>query len=170
MKKKTPTKNNPVAKNSRSSGSGPHKDKKAAEKRGESKYKNSLSFAEHLAVSLNQKLQEEKNNVYRDEISHLTKKINGLSEALDDLMHQRDNYDGEYDDEVGMIHNDLDTIMRVSTELSDTLEPNEKLPVWVIEKIAQAKGMLVNVVDYIISNHEEGEIHHTRESINRNHR
>jgi hypothetical protein len=64
---------------------------------------------------------------------------------------------GEYNDESGMIKNDLHTIVRVAAELNKHLGQNENLPTWVIEKIAQTKGMLVSVVDYMISQHELGQ-------------
>ena len=64
---------------------------------------------------------------------------------------------GEYNDESGMIKNDLHTIVRVATELNEHLGQNENLPTWVIEKIAQTKGMIVSVVDYMISQHELGQ-------------
>ena len=64
--------------------------------------------------------------------------------------------DAEYDDEVGMIKNDIHTIVRVMTHLCRELKDNENLPEWVQEKIAQSKGMLVGVMDYMISQHEQG--------------
>jgi hypothetical protein len=64
---------------------------------------------------------------------------------------------GEYDDEAPMIKNDLHTIVRVATHLNQALGEHENLPTWVIEKLAQTKGMLVSVMDYIISQHEMGQ-------------
>lgn len=63
----------------------------------------------------------------------------------------------EYNDEAPMIKNDLHTIVRVSTHLNKALGEHENLPVWVIEKIAQTKGMIVSVMDYMISQHEMGQ-------------
>jgi len=63
---------------------------------------------------------------------------------------------GEYDDEAPMIKNDLHTIVRVATHLNQALGQHENLPTWVIEKLAQTKGMLVSVMDYMISQHEMG--------------
>ena len=63
---------------------------------------------------------------------------------------------GEYNDEAPMIKNDLHTIIRVCTHLDQALGNNENLPTWVIEKVAQTKGMIVNVMDYMISQHEMG--------------
>jgi hypothetical protein len=67
-----------------------------------------------------------------------------------------ENFNGEYDDEAGMFKNDLQTIQRVSTHLEKAIGDNENLPEWCQSKIAQAKGMIVNVMDYMISQHENG--------------
>jgi hypothetical protein len=67
-----------------------------------------------------------------------------------------ENFNGEYDDEAGMFKNDLQTIQRVSTHLEKAISNNENLPEWCQSKIAQAKGMIVNVMDYMISQHENG--------------
>ena len=64
--------------------------------------------------------------------------------------------DAEYNDEAGMFKNDLQTIQRVSTHLEKAIQSNENLPEWCQSKIAQAKGMIVNVMDYMISQHENG--------------
>jgi DNA-binding transcriptional regulator YdaS (Cro superfamily) len=65
-------------------------------------------------------------------------------------------FDGEYDDEAGMFKNDLQTIQRVSTHLEKAIYDNENLPEWCQAKISQAKGMIVAVMDYMISQHENG--------------
>ena len=49
--------------------------------------------------------------------------------------------------------------MCVSTHLAKELSDDENLPTWVIEKIAQTKGMIVNVMDYMISQHEMGQVY-----------
>ncbi len=64
--------------------------------------------------------------------------------------------DREYNDEAGMFKNDLQTIQRVSNHLEKAIQDNENLPEWCQAKIAQAKGMIVNVMDYMISQHENG--------------
>ena len=69
----------------------------------------------------------------------------------------KENYDhNEYNDEAGMVKNDIHTIVRVMTHLCRELKDNENMPEWVQEKIATAKGMLVGVMDYMISQHEQG--------------
>jgi hypothetical protein len=62
----------------------------------------------------------------------------------------------EYDDEAGMVKNNLHTIVRVSTHLEKALGNHEDVPEWCQEKIAQVKGMIVSVMDYMISQHEMG--------------
>jgi len=62
----------------------------------------------------------------------------------------------EYNDEVGMVKSNIHTIVRVMTHLCRELKDDENIPEWCQEKIASAKGMLVNVMDYIISQHEQG--------------
>lgn len=62
----------------------------------------------------------------------------------------------EYSDEAGMVKNNIHTIVRVMTHLCRELKDDEDMPEWVQEKIASAKGMLVGVMDYMISQHEQG--------------
>jgi hypothetical protein len=67
-----------------------------------------------------------------------------------------ESFNGEYDDEAGMFKNDLQTIQRVSTHLEKAIYDNENLPEWCQAKISQAKGMIVAVMDYMVSQHENG--------------
>ena len=62
----------------------------------------------------------------------------------------------EYSDEAGMVKDNLHTIIRAMRELGNSLKNNEDIPEWAQEKIAAAKGMLVSVKDYMISQHEQG--------------
>lgn len=64
----------------------------------------------------------------------------------------------EYTDEAGMAKTNLHTIIRACTELDETLLDDENLPEWVQEKIAAAKGMMVAVADYMLSQHEMGDV------------
>jgi len=68
-------------------------------------------------------------------------------------------FNGEYDDEAGMFKNNLQTIQRVSLHLEKAIADNENLPEWCQEKIGVAKSMVVTVMDYMISQHENGEQH-----------
>ena len=62
----------------------------------------------------------------------------------------------EYNDEAGMVKSNIHTIVRVMTHLCRELKDDENIPEWCQEKIASAKGMLVGVMDYMISQHEQG--------------
>jgi hypothetical protein len=69
----------------------------------------------------------------------------------------KESYDSEeYNDEAGMVKSNIHTIVRVMTDLCRHLKDNENMPEWCQEKIASAKGMLVNVREYMISQHEQG--------------
>jgi hypothetical protein len=65
---------------------------------------------------------------------------------------------GEYDDEYGMAITNMQTILRTVIELAKNLKPNENLPEWVQEKLAVAKGMLVALKDYMLSQHQQGRV------------
>jgi hypothetical protein len=73
---------------------------------------------------------------------------------------------GEYNDEVGMIKNDLHTIVRCTESLEKILEENENVAEWVQEKIAVSKSMMVTILDYVKSEHELGHVYSMNENIN----
>jgi hypothetical protein len=58
-----------------------------------------------------------------------------------------------------MFKNNLQTIQRVSMHLEKAIADDENLPEWCQEKIGIAKSMVVTVMDYMISQHENGERH-----------
>lgn len=62
----------------------------------------------------------------------------------------------EYNDEAGMVKSNIHTIVRVMTHLCREIRDDENIPEWCQEKIAAAKGMLVGVMDYMVSQHEQG--------------
>ena len=62
----------------------------------------------------------------------------------------------EYNDESGMAKTNLVTTIRTSLELAKHLDDNDNLPEWCQEKLAVAKGMIVAVGDYIISQKKQG--------------
>ena len=64
----------------------------------------------------------------------------------------------EYNDEAGSVKTNLHTIVRSSVELAKTITDDENLPEWCQEKIAQAKGMIVAVTEYLQSQHEQEDI------------
>ena len=76
-----------------------------------------------------------------------------------------DNGGEEYNDEVGMADSNIHTIIRSAKELINALEPMENMPEWAQDKLAQVKGMLVSVKDYVESQHEQGNIYHTNEGL-----
>ena len=142
--KETPKPRNFVAKNAKMGGAGAHKDKKKDQKQGIEKHKKpyaeAANAAQQAAIAINMKKHH--------------KKPKSMSEG-----------DGgeEYNDEVGMADSNIHTIIRSAKELINVLEPMENMPEWAQDKLAQVKGMLVSVKDYIESQHEEGNIYHTDE-------
>ncbi len=62
----------------------------------------------------------------------------------------------EYDDEAGMADNNLETLRRAIDGIDELIQPDENLPEWCQEKIANAKGMLVAVWDYMKSEEDRG--------------
>ena len=62
----------------------------------------------------------------------------------------------EYNDEAGMAKTNLVTTIRTSLELAKHVNDNDNLPEWCQEKLAVAKGMIVAVGDYIISQKKQG--------------
>jgi len=93
-------------------------------------------------------------------------RLAGLAEALDTdgvMMTRASNMSsesvepedqGEYEREGSMAKDDMHTLVRHAKELETHLKDNEELPTWVIEKLGQIKGMMTNISDYILSQHE----------------
>ena len=63
---------------------------------------------------------------------------------------------GEFGAEGDYVKNELHTMVRVARDLEKHLRDNEDLPTWCIGKLSQAKGMVVSVMDYIMSEKERG--------------
>jgi len=63
---------------------------------------------------------------------------------------------GEFGAEGDYVKNELHTMVRVARDLERHLSDNEDLPTWCIGKLSQAKGMVVSVMDYIMSEKERG--------------
>jgi len=91
-----------------------------------------------------------------DNVSELGDLLQGKLGKVNFDQGVAEDFNAEYDDEAGMFKNDLQTIQRVSTHLEKAIYDNENLPEWCQAKIAQAKGMVVAVMDYMISQHENG--------------
>jgi hypothetical protein len=69
----------------------------------------------------------------------------------------KEQYDhNEYNDEVGMSKSNLVTTIRAALDLANHLDDDDNLPEWCQEKLAVAKGMIVAVSDYIISQKTQG--------------
>ena len=69
----------------------------------------------------------------------------------------------EYDREGDMAKDQLHSIVRHAEELEHSLGNTENLPEWVQEKMAQIKGMMTGVTDYMMTQHERGEEQRTGE-------
>ena len=67
---------------------------------------------------------------------------NGVEEDFDSA---------EYDDEAGMSHNSLHTIMRATKGLEEVIQQGDNLPEWCQEKLSIAEDYLVTVWDYLQS-------------------
>lgn len=108
-------------------------------------------------------------------VAHLESSLNtALTERQDQMAGvgmgdygANEDHDGgpEYNDEVGMVKNNLSTMVHAIKELLGIMQENENLPEWVQEKIAQSKGMLVAAKDYMMSQHSSGEVY-TNEASN----
>lgn len=73
------------------------------------------------------------------------KKAVGMDETLDP---------GEYDMEGDSVKTNLHTIVRACKQLNSALADDQNLPEWVQDKVAQAKGMMVGVTEYMLSTGE----------------
>jgi hypothetical protein len=60
----------------------------------------------------------------------------------------------EYDMEGDSVKTNLLTIMRACKQLGSSLSDDQNLPEWVQDKVAQAKGMMVGVTEYMLSTGE----------------
>lgn len=72
--------------------------------------------------------------------------------------HKNVDESAEYDDEAGMAANQLQTIQRCAKDMEATLVDGENLPEWVQSKIAIAKENIVTVFDYVLSQHQNGDV------------
>ena len=74
--------------------------------------------------------------------------------ALKDVHPSNNGTEDEYGMEGSYVKNQIHTMTRVLTHLENAIGDNEDLPEWVEDKISQAKGMIVSLMDYIISEKE----------------
>jgi hypothetical protein len=61
---------------------------------------------------------------------------------------------GEYDREGDMAKDNIHTIVRNAQELESVISDNDNLPEWVQDKLANIKGMMTAVSDYMQTQHE----------------
>jgi antitoxin component of RelBE/YafQ-DinJ toxin-antitoxin module len=147
-----------VAKNAIQSGAGAHKDKKKAAKQGDVKHK-----AQAVAEGIGDTISTVATKVGDTLASALPKEYrpfdNDTAAKNQQSMKVVKNEDSrEYDDEVGMAENQLQTIQRCAREMEENLIDGENLPEWIQSKITIAKENLVTAFDYILSQHQNGEI------------
>ena len=67
-----------------------------------------------------------------------------------------EDFNGEYDDEAGMVQGNLYTIAKAAQGLLDTIDDHDNLPEWVQEKIAKVEGMMVTAWNYLQSQEAQG--------------
>ena len=77
-------------------------------------------------------------------------------EDLSDSDNMSEEFNGEYDDEAGMVQSNLRTMARAVNGLLDTIQDNDNLPEWAQEKLAKAEMMTTSVWDYLLSQKEQG--------------
>lgn len=71
-----------------------------------------------------------------------------------DVRHKKPFSEG-MDLEGDTVKNSLHTIIRVATHLERAVDTNEDFPEWVSEKIGATKELMVSVMDFMISSHEQ---------------
>jgi hypothetical protein len=84
----------------------------------------------------------------------MTRPSNMSSEAVDGVPLVDK---GEYDQEGDMAKDQLHTIMRNAKQLHKLLSDDENLPEWVQSKLAKMQGMMQDVTNYMLSQHEQGD-------------
>jgi hypothetical protein len=151
--------------------------KKGAKKKGP--YANSIaeSKVKELTMDLTQLNNDEFQKKYRKTKAEIRVSMKNVNE--DDLAEQdlivipgqgrlrktgfvkHDLDQGEHEGHT--LKNSLHTIARAASELDERLSVQSEFPEWVSEKIGAAKGMMVTVMDYLISSQE---MQHDRDDIN----
>lgn len=163
--KVTPPKpRNFVAKNAVQSGAGAHKDKKKAAKQGDTKHKKKeMELAESSETpSTIQQIASKVGDTLANALPQEYRPFDNQTAANNNAKYKqtqtKEEYDGEYDDETGMAENQLQTIQRCAREMEENLIDGENLPEWIQSKITIAKENLVTAFDYILSQHQNGEV------------
>ena len=155
-----------VAKNMPTSGTGPHKDKKKANKQGDVKHK-------AKALAIDESKQKEDSRICPQcgmkGCTCAPGKCNCKPKAgYPKKKEVKESNSGgeEYNDEMSMVQNNLHTIIRCSEHLSEILTNDENMAEWAQEKIAVAKSMVVTILDYVASEHERGNVFKAMERFN----
>lgn len=163
--KVTPPKpRNFVAKNAIQSGAGAHKDKKKAQKQGDIKHKKKemeLAEASESPSTIQQiatKVGDTLANALPQEYRPFDNQTAANNTAKYKQTQTKEEFNGEYDDETGMAENQLQTIQRCAREMEENLVDGENLPEWIQSKITIAKENLVTAFDYMLSQHQNGEM------------
>jgi len=79
-----------------------------------------------------------------------------IAKLQEEAQNVKEEFNGEYDDEAGMVQSNLRTMARAVNGLLDTIEDNDNLPEWAQEKLAKAEMMTTSVWDYLLSQKEQG--------------
>ena len=161
-----PKPRNFVAKNAKMGGAGQHKDKKKAEKQGDTKHKNkSFDMAEGKEDKIAQLKKDHATAVHWSQNERspqkreaARRKAETIKAHLEKQYKQgvAEGFNGEYDDEAGMAQSNLLTTARAVMGLLKTIKDRDNLPEWGQEKIAKAEMMLVSVWDYLQSQKQMG--------------
>lgn len=77
-------------------------------------------------------------------------RVNNCVKVDEDYSHD------EYDNEAGMVDNNLETIKRAAEELDEILGQDDNMAEWAQEKLAVVKSMIVAVKDYVVSQKSTG--------------
>lgn len=168
--KDTPKPRNFVAKNAKMGGAGKMKDKSKTIPRKEKHKKpvaegiGGLGYdAQALITKLRRDVEEKRLQATPDAVLAAARELAGDMKFAPQLLVQQvlgkgmaEGFNGEYDDEAGMAHNNLLTSARAVMGLLKTIDDKDNLPEWVQEKIAKAEMMLVGVWDYLQSQKEMG--------------
>jgi len=111
-----------------------------------------------LADEIQEKLKQAIQTGNRELVQQLSRQRDELDAQVKKHGMIPEDYNPEYDDEAGMVENNLETLDRAVEGLDDLINSGDNLPEWCQEKIAVAKSMLVAVWDYMYSEESSDEV------------
>jgi len=111
-----------------------------------------------LADEIQEKLKQAIQTGNRELVQQLSRQRDELDAQVKKHGMIPEDYNPEYDDEAGMVENNLETLDRAVQGLDDLINSGDNLPEWCQEKIAVAKSMLVAVWDYMYSEESSDEV------------